>query len=79
MNVVSFRDGPLGSAVLLNGRVVGSIKNRTPYGWVLKIEGHKFPVAPGSVADWAGQKEVDGALFKTKKAAMSKAIELLKG
>jgi hypothetical protein len=34
---LSFRRGPLGYAVLVDGKPVGSIKNRRPRGWQVNV------------------------------------------
>jgi hypothetical protein len=54
MTAIDYQKGPLGFAVVVGGKAVGSIRDRRPYGWAVALRGHTFPTDPKSVAGKMG-------------------------
>ena len=63
--MITYLKGPLGYAIVKDGKVIGKIKNIAPRGWMVKLQGQTFAPEPGSVAAYFKRSEVDGKICKT--------------
>jgi hypothetical protein len=48
---IEYRKGPLGYAVIVNGKTRGVLRKRNEGGYSVRVYGHQFLVEPGSGAD----------------------------
>lgn len=64
MAEITYRRGPLGYAVLLDGKPWGSIKNRLPHGWQVNV-----PTLNPSTATRGGRLFRGSTVFATVAAA----------
>lgn len=76
--MIEYVKGPLGFAILCDGRPAGHIKDYRPHGFLLKISGHSWAPRPGSIAAQNGVKTVPVRNFDTLAEAKAEAERVLK-
>jgi hypothetical protein len=67
-------------SVMIDGKIVGTIRRYAPHGWMVSIPGYTFYAVPGEGAARIGKKDTNVKMFKTAltaRAAIKEAFEQL--